>query len=145
MIGRLEFEPAFDARLHFAERVAAVARALEKSGDELVEFKSGVERAVFRELAHIDATALTRFEPAAPFEFAVGGADGVGVNLKTAREFARARQALAGLEIAADDAEHDLRRQLLADRDFAIFGEPETHEKSRENKSSTGQRQATFS
>jgi hypothetical protein len=36
---------------------------------------------------------------------------------------------LAGLEIAADDAEHDLRRQLLADGHFAVFGEPETHKR----------------
>jgi hypothetical protein len=35
--------------------------------------------------------------------------------------------ALSDFEVVADDAENNLRHELLADRDFAAFGDPESH------------------
>jgi hypothetical protein len=43
------------------------------------------------------------------------------VNVVTAREFARAWQPLGNLQIVTDDAEHYLRHQLLANRNFTVF------------------------
>ena len=37
------------------------------------------------------------------------------------------RQTLGFLEVIADDAEDDLRYQLLANRDFTVFRNPQAH------------------
>ena len=47
--------------------------------------------------------------------------------MKAPRQVARAGQALAGRQVVAQNAEHDLRDQLFADRDFAPAGKPELH------------------
>jgi hypothetical protein len=44
-----------------------------------------------------------------------------------ASQIAGAGKALPGREIVAEDAEHNLRDQLFADRDFTAAGKPELH------------------
>ena len=51
----------------------------------------------------------------------------LGCKWKPPRQFARRGQALARREVVAQNAEHDLRDQLFADRDFAAAGKPELH------------------
>jgi len=57
----------------------------------------------------------------------VTGADRIWVKMKTPRQFARAGQSLPGLKLAAEDAQNDLRDQLVANTDFVAAGEPEPH------------------
>ena len=71
--------------------------------------------------ANVNAAALAKLDPAASREFAISGADCISVNVVTAREIACAWQALAHLQIVADDAEDDLCHQLFANRHFTVF------------------------
>ena len=52
------------------------------------------------------------------------GAHGIGMNAETPRQFTRARQPVARLQVAAQNRQHHLRRQLPVDRDFARRREP---------------------
>ena len=70
---------------------------------------------------------MAELDPALAFKLAIGGAGGVGMDAEAAGELARAGQALAGREFAAENAEHDLRDQLLAQGDIAGAIEPEPH------------------
>jgi len=78
--------------------------------------------------ADINAAAAAEFEPLVAGELAVTGADGVGMKTKPSGKFACAGKAFTGWEIAAEDAEDDLRNELFADGDGAATCEPELHE-----------------
>src|ERR1051325_10394146 len=79
------------------------------------------------EFPYVDAAAFAKLDPAAAGQVAVGRAYGVGMNLQAVRQLARARQFLIRLQIAADDAERDLRADLLAQRHLAVFRQPDSH------------------
>src|ERR1700752_1401964 len=76
---------------------------------------------------HVDSAAATKFHPAVTLQLAISGADRVGMQMKAPRQVARRGQTLAGREVVAQNAEHDLRHQLLANRDFASARKPELH------------------
>src|SRR6185503_1440721 len=75
----------------------------------------------------VNAASLPKLDPTASSEFAICGADCVSVDVVTSGEFARARQALGDFEVVTDNAEDDLRHQLLANGDFTVFGDPDAH------------------
>ena len=107
--------------MNLGQRVAAITGNLKKRRDDLIKLEPLARRLLAGRLAHIDAAAFAKLDPAALGQIAISGADGVGMNLKTLRQLARARQALAGLEVKADDAEQYLRRELLAQRHVAVL------------------------
>jgi hypothetical protein len=49
------------------------------------------------------------------------------MNVKPPGQLSRAGQALAWLQVVAENAENDLRDQLLANCDFTAAGKPELH------------------
>jgi hypothetical protein len=70
---------------------------------------------------------MAEFDPLVAFELAVSGAYGVGMQVESPSQFACTRQSLPGRKIVAQNAEDDLRDQLLADRHFAGARKPELH------------------
>ena len=72
-------------------------------------------------------TAVAQLKPAFLLQLAIGGAGGVGMNAEPARELAGAGQALAGKHLAGENGEDNLGDQLLAERNFGVAIEPETH------------------
>ena len=129
VVRRLKLQQALEARLDFSQRVAALARRLQEGGDELVQFEAGARRPLaVLVAANVDAAPAPQLDPAAADQVAVGRADRVRVNPEPPRQLARARQPLARLQVAAHDAEHDLRHELLAHGDFAVFREPDSHQ-----------------
>src|SRR5581483_11377867 len=77
--------------------------------------------------AHIDSAAAHRLHPTKRFELLIGRADGVRVQAKAFGERARAGKALAGSEFAARNSKHELRCELIAERDRSVASEPELH------------------
>src|SRR5215217_6007817 len=126
MIGTLHRQRSLYAGLYLSERVTFLTQISEEPRDELIECESVLERLVSSR-SHVNAAAFAKLDPPASRQLAICGADGVGVYVITPREVACARQALSDFEVVADDAENDLRHELLADRDFAAFGDPESH------------------
>jgi hypothetical protein len=49
------------------------------------------------------------------------------MQVKAPRQFARAWQALAGSEVAPQNAQYDLCHKLLANADFTSPGKPKLH------------------
>src|SRR5437762_11410583 len=120
MVWSLHGQRALNACLNFRERVAFLPKISEEARDELIERELVVNRFVLSR-AHINTASLPKLYPPASRKFAISGAHGVRVNVVAPRELARARQTLRYLEIATDNAEDDLRHQLLANRNFTIF------------------------
>ncbi len=60
-------------------------------------------------------------------KLAISSADGVGMEMKTASKFSGAGEALGRFEVTAQNAEHDLSNELLANADVTATGEPEAH------------------
>ena len=77
--------------------------------------------------AHVDSAAASELDPSVSLQLPISRADRVGMQMKTPRQFASAGQALARRQIVAQNAEHDLRDQLFANRDFTASGKPELH------------------
>src|SRR5687767_12876980 len=98
----------------------------EKPRDQLVQ-RETVFHLLIRAQPNVHTTTLAKFHPTTSREFAIRSADSVGMNRVSPRQVARARQPFAGLQVVADDAERDLRDQLLANRNFTVFGEPQSH------------------
>jgi len=74
-----------------------------------------------------DAAAMTQLDPDFIFELAIGGACGVGVDAEAAGKIARAGQAVAGWKFATENAEDNLRDELLTQGNLAGAVEPEAH------------------
>src|SRR6185369_4079971 len=126
MIGTLHRQRSLYAGLYLSERVTFLPQVSEETRDELIERESIIERLVSPR-AHVNTAAFAKLDPPASRQFAICGADSIGVYVVTTREVTCARKALSDFEVVADDAENDLRHELLADRDFAAFGDPESH------------------
>ena len=124
MIGGLEVEPVPKTGANGGERGIAAACGTKKIDDELIERQAVRKRLLGFAFANVLAAAMTEFDPTLAFEFAVAGADGVGMKAKAARDFAGAGEALAGSEVAAHDSEDDLCDELFADGDFGAASEP---------------------
>src|SRR6185295_4317060 len=70
---------------------------------------------------------MTGFEPTALYQITIRGAHRVGVDMMTARQLTHAGNALPGLQIFTDHAQHQLRRDLLAHADRAFARQPQAH------------------
>jgi hypothetical protein len=127
MVGRLHVEPLTKAGAHNRERRAKFTGGTKKSGDQTVESEGRRRRQVRLALAHVDTAAVTEFNPAFALELAVSGADGVGMQAKTACEVACAGESVSGGKVVAQNSEDDLGDELFADGDFAAAGKPELH------------------
>jgi bifunctional non-homologous end joining protein LigD len=103
-----------------------LADGLEEAGDVAVEdlLRGGGGVGLG---ADVDAASLSALGPAFEGEALVAGGDGVGVEGEAAGHFAGAGEAVAGLELAAEDGELDLGGELLVDGDLAAGCEPEPH------------------
>ncbi len=126
MIGTLYGQWSLYAGLYLSEWVTFFTQVSEEACNELIEREPVIEWLVSSR-AHVNAAAFAKLDPAASRQLTIRGANSVGVYVVTSREVTRARQALTDFEVVADDAENDLRHELLADRDFAAFGDPESH------------------
>src|SRR5262245_43185583 len=82
---------------------------------------------LFVSRAHVNATSLPKLDPPSLGEFAIRGADSVGVDVVTTRELTRARQTLGYFQVVTDDTENYLRHQLLADGNFTVSRDPDAH------------------
>ena len=126
MIGTLDRQRSLKTSLYLSERVTILTQVSEKPRDELIEREPILERLVSSR-SHENAAAFAKLDPAASRQLTIRRANSVGVYVVTSREVTRARQALSDFEVVAHDAENDLRHELFADRDFAVFGDPESH------------------
>ena len=111
---RLNGEPAAEARSDESFRRAKPAPLCRHFADELIDRNLRRERGSGPGGLHVYPTAVTELKPALAFQFAISGADRVGMNAEPAREFPRAGQSLAGEQLLAKNAQHDLGDQLLA-------------------------------
>jgi hypothetical protein len=100
---------------HIARRKIQLADRAEESGNVLVEdlLRSGGRDCV---VLDVDAAAAPVLCPALTLKLAVPGTDGVGMNAEAAGKFARAGEAIAGLEVTAENREDHLGYQLAIDR-----------------------------
>src|SRR6185369_5276301 len=89
--------------------------------DQLIEFELRIRRRFSAALDHVNAAAFAKLDPASMLQVLIRGAHGVRVNVVAACKLAGAWEFLARLEVVADDAEKDLRRELFAERNFAAF------------------------
>src|SRR5262249_2475687 len=87
-----------------------------------------------RLLTNVDAASVTQLEPSSFLQVLVRGADGIRMDAKSASQLAGAGQACAGLEGLAEDRQHNLCYQLLANWYFAGMRDPEAHLASRLSK-----------
>src|SRR5581483_11355861 len=98
----------------------------------MIEFERRIQLRIVSgpvlEGSHVDAAALAEINPAAARQIAVNRAAGVGAHAKAPRHLARAGQLLTRLQGVAGDAKDKLCGELFANRDFAAFGEPESHQ-----------------
>src|SRR5450631_1130503 len=76
---------------------------------------------------HVNTAAMPQFHPAFPLQVPISSANGIGVQMKAARQFARTRQSAPRLQFSREDSQHHLPHQLLVDRYLAIAREPESH------------------
>ena len=74
----------------------------------------GVAR-FFLEDADVDATAADGGDPAEVLELLIGGADGVGVELKPFGESTGAGETFAGDQLTAGNGEDELGDELISD------------------------------
>src|SRR5260221_3102816 len=95
------------------------AGRLEELCDHFVQLVAAWRGLISRASAHIHTAAFANFDPATAIQFAIGGADGIRMNAKAARQLAGAGQFLSYFQIAADYSEPNLSDQLLASTDFA--------------------------
>src|SRR5437868_3402630 len=77
--------------------------------------------------SNVQTAAFSQLQPSSFQQVVIGGADGVGVNSVAPGQCANAGQFAAGREVLAQDSQKDLAHQLLANRHFAVLGDPETH------------------
>jgi len=77
--------------------------------------------------SYVDSAAPAEFDPAVFGELPVSAADRICMQLESPGQFAGARQALARLQIIAQNTEHDLGDQLFSDRDVTAARKPELH------------------
>src|SRR5205085_6414015 len=108
------------AGVDLGERVSVFAKVSEEACDELVQREFVVERLIISR-AHVNSASLPKLDPTTPRKLTISSADCVSVDLVTPCEFACTRQTFSDFEIVADDAQHDLRHQLLANRNFTAF------------------------
>jgi hypothetical protein len=120
VIGTLHRQRPLHAGLYLRERVPFLTKVFKKTRDDLFECEAGVEWFIVT-FANIHSASLAKLNPSASRQLAICGADCVCVYVVTPREVARAWQAVADLQVVADNAEDDLRYQLLANRDFTVF------------------------
>jgi hypothetical protein len=57
---------------------------------------------------------MPKLNPTISLQQPIRGTDGIRMKVKSSREFARARQALPGNQISAENSQDDLCNQLLA-------------------------------
>src|SRR5881409_1016426 len=103
------------------------ARRLKEFCDQSIQAEGVFFPLIRRVLANINPAASAKIDPAISVEFTIGGADGVCMNTKAPRQFARAWQPLSRAQVAADYAQPNLRNELLAQRNFAALGKPQAH------------------
>ena len=103
-----------NARLNIGQRKAFATGNLQKLHNQVIQAELCFRAGFAGEFANIDAAARAHLDPAGVGQFAVSGADRIGVNLEAACQFARARQFLSGFQILAKNGEFDLRDHLFA-------------------------------
>jgi hypothetical protein len=74
-----------------------------------------------------DAGAMAEFGPAFALELAVASADGVGMEVEAAGEFAGTGKTVTGLEVAGQDREDYLGDELAVEWNVTAGSEPQTH------------------
>lgn len=72
-------------------------------------------------------TSTNRFDPTERFKLTVGSTYCVDVQAETLRKCTSAWQAFARFQFATRDREHELGRELIADWDGPVAGEPKLH------------------
>jgi hypothetical protein len=115
----------FQTLQHVFRFVTVAACGLEQHDKKPIEFTFAVTGTM--KWADIQAAARAQFQPALLQQVMIGGAYCVGVNVVAARNGANARELVASRQILAQDAEQHLSRQLFANRQLAVPGDPESH------------------
>ena len=126
MVWRRGDEPIGNAGTNGRRRQAELANCVKEAGNMLIEnlFWSGWRLSI---CANINAAAMASFSPSFPFQLAIAGAHGIGIDGKTASQFARAGQPGARAQIAAENGQDNLGDQLSINWDFAAGSKPEPH------------------
>src|SRR5438309_10485635 len=119
MIGTLQLQPLPQAESNLRKGDAQLPRRSKQPRDHLVNGERGCGGCLWFTGPNVNAAAMAEFDPLVAFELAVPGADRVGMQMKSASQFACTRQTLSGRKIVAQDADDDLRDHLFADRYFA--------------------------
>lgn len=70
---------------------------------------------------------MAKFDPAIALQLAIPGAYGIGMQAKAARQIPDAWEALSRGEVATENPQNDLGRQLLADGYVSLARKPELH------------------
>jgi hypothetical protein len=96
VIGRLTLGPVTKAGTHGGEGNTLLAGEAENIADELIEGERGRKGAFWFGITNEDAAAMAKVNSAITSKLAITGADGVGMEMETAGEFASAGQSLAG-------------------------------------------------
>src|SRR5437899_1265434 len=127
MIGRLQLQPLPQAESNLRKGDAELPRRSKQPRDHLVNGERGSRGCLGFAGPNVNPAAMAELDPLVAFELPVPGADRVGMQVESPRQFACTRQTLSGRKIVAQDAEDDLRDQLFADRYFAGARKPELH------------------
>ena len=116
MVRRLSVHPLFKAASDLGERRVEFSSSEKEIGNQLIK---GDDRfgGLRRMFANVNAAAFAEFDPLAARELAISSADGIRMNVEAACEFTGAGETLARLEVCAQNAEDNLRYQLLANAD----------------------------
>jgi hypothetical protein len=111
-------KPIAQARAGVGQGRSEISSVAKEFSNELVESKLAGDICALPVL-NIYPASFLGLHPMTLLQLPVTGADRIWVQMEAAGEFARAGQALAGLQLAAEDAKNDLSRQLIANADFA--------------------------
>jgi len=126
MVGRGSGDPLGDAVADHGGGEIEFADGAKETSDVLIENLFG-GLGCFCVGANIDAAAVAALGPAIALQLPVAGADGVGMDVEAARQFAGAGETVAGAQVAAEDRQDNLGDELAINGDFATGGEPESH------------------
>ena len=127
MIRRLKFQPVAQTGAQGGQRNAQPAGRSKESGDGVVESEGRREREIAFRLPYVNAASPPELDPAVSLELPVTRADGVGMEMKAASQFACAGQTVAGTQVIAQNAENHLSDKLFAERDFGAVSKPKLH------------------
>lgn len=123
-IGRLQFEPLTQAGPNGGEGNVQHSRRAEQIRKELFDCKLGRNKRVRFCRLYVNPASAAEFNPPTALELTIAGTYRIRVKPEAAGKFSRAGQPLARCQIATQNAEDDLRDQLLAKGDTAAARKP---------------------